>query len=60
LDSFIPSAQGLEKELQETVAVLECTDRAFLTDAWREQLAQPNGRSLLQERAVAIRQIIED
>ena len=60
LDSFIPSAQGLEKELQETVAVLECTDLAFLTSAWREQMGQPNGRSLLQERSVAIRQIIED
>ena len=60
LDSFIPSAQGLEKELQETVAVLECTDLAFLTAAWRKKMAQPNGRSLLQERSVAIRQIIDN
>jgi AAA+ superfamily predicted ATPase len=60
MDNFIPSAQGLEKELQEIVAVLECTDLAFLTPAWREQMAQQNGRSLLQERSVAIRQIIDD
>ncbi len=60
LDSFIPSAQGLEKELQEIVAVLECTDLNFLTPAWREQFAQPRRRALLQERSVAIRQIIED
>ena len=60
LDSFIPSAQGLEKELQEIVAVLECTDLTFLTSTWREQLEQPRRRALLQERSVAIRQIIED
>lgn len=60
LDDFIPSAQGLEKELQEIVAVLECTDLAFLTDDWREQIAKKHGRSQLQERSVAIRQIIED
>lgn len=60
LDNFIPSAQGLEKELQELVAVLECTDRAFLTEAWREKVNQPGGRVHLQERAVAIRQILEE
>lgn len=60
LDNFIPSAQGLEKELQELVAVLECTDRAFLTEAWREKVIQPGGRVHLQERAVAIRQILEE
>lgn len=60
LENFIPSAQGLEKELQELVAVLECTDRAFLTDDWRDKIAQPGGRVHLQERAVAIRQIIEE
>ena len=48
-----------EKELQELVAVLECTDRAFLTADWRDKVAQPNGRALLQERLLAIRQIID-
>src|SRR5262249_151688 len=35
LDDFIPSAQGLEKELQELAAVLECTERNFLPTTWR-------------------------
>lgn len=59
-DSFIPSAQGLEKELQELVAVLECTDREFLTAEWREKVGQSSGRALLQQRLVAIRQILEE
>ena len=58
-DAFIPSAQGLEKEMQELVAVLECTDRAFLPPDWQQRLAQPEGRTHLQERLMAIRAIIE-
>src|SRR5437016_5199420 len=34
LSEFIPSAEGLEKELQEIAAVLECTDRSYLTANW--------------------------
>ena len=26
----MPSTQGLERELQETAAIIECTDRQFL------------------------------
>ncbi|QDU97426.1 ATP-dependent zinc metalloprotease FtsH 1 [Lignipirellula cremea] len=59
VNTFIPSAQGLEKELQELVAVLECTDRAFLTEVWRDRLEQPQAAARLQERATAIRQILE-
>jgi AAA+ superfamily predicted ATPase len=55
---FLPSAQGLEKELQEIAAVLECTEKRFLPDHWREQVEQPGGRSRLQERAAAIREVI--
>jgi AAA+ superfamily predicted ATPase len=58
LDDFMPSAQGLEKELQEIVAVLECTEKRFLPDHWREQVNQPGGRARLQERAAAIRDVI--
>jgi AAA+ superfamily predicted ATPase len=58
LDDFMPSAQGLEKELQEIVAVLECTEKRFLPDHWRKQVEQPGGRSRLQERAAAIREVI--
>ncbi len=59
LKEFIPSAQGLEKELQETAAVLECTQMGLLPPHWREKIAGPDGRSRLQERMVAIRQILE-
>jgi ATP-dependent 26S proteasome regulatory subunit len=59
LDAFIPSAQGLEKEMQELVAVLECTDREFLPPDWQQRLAQPEGRTHLQERLMAIREIIK-
>lgn len=59
LDEFIPSAQGLEKEMQELAAVLECTDRNFLPAAWREKIAQPGVRSHLQERLVALREIVD-
>ncbi|HTD88482.1 MAG TPA: AAA family ATPase, partial [Candidatus Binatia bacterium] len=60
LDEFIPSAQGLEKELQELAAVLECTERSFLPAVWRDRIAQPGARAKLQERLVALRQLIED
>ncbi len=59
LKEFIPSAQGLEKELQETAAVLECTQMGLLPPYWREKISVPDGRSRLQERMVAIRQILE-
>jgi SpoVK/Ycf46/Vps4 family AAA+-type ATPase len=59
LDEFIPAAAGLEKEMQELAAVLECTERAFLPPKWRDLVAQPEERARLQERLVAIRQLIE-
>jgi AAA+ superfamily predicted ATPase len=59
LSEFIPSAQGLEKEMQELSAVLECTQLNFLPDNWREKVAQPNGRAQLQERFAAIRQLLQ-
>lgn len=58
LGSFIPSAQGIEKELQEMNAVLECTDRRFLTDHWRDVLEKPNGRSELQRRVASHEQLL--
>ena len=58
LDDFMPSAQGLEKELQEIVAVLECTEKRFLPAHWRERVDEPGGRSRLQERAAAIRDVM--
>ena len=60
VNEFIPSAQGLEKEMQELAAVLECTELPFLPPRWREKVSAPDGRSRLQERFVAIRQLLED
>lgn len=57
---FIPSAQGLEKELQELAAVLECTQLSFLPPQWRAKVLQPNGRSQLQERMSALRSLLKD
>jgi hypothetical protein len=59
IESFIPSAQGLEKEMQELAAVLECTDREFLPPDWQQRLTLPDGRSQLQKRFAAMRQMIE-
>ena len=59
-NDFVPSAQGLEKEMQEMSAVLECTQLNFLPTAWRDKVAQPDGRARLQERLVAIRQLLRD
>jgi SpoVK/Ycf46/Vps4 family AAA+-type ATPase len=58
LENFIPSAQGMEKELQEMNAVLECTDRRFLTQHWRDELAQPNGRSELQRKVAMTQELL--
>jgi ATP-dependent 26S proteasome regulatory subunit len=57
---FIPSAQGLEKELQELAAVLECTQLNFLPADLREKVAQPGGRMQIQERFVALRQLLKE
>jgi SpoVK/Ycf46/Vps4 family AAA+-type ATPase len=58
LESFIPSAQGMEKELQEMVAVLECTDRRFLTQHWRDELARPDGRAELQRKVAMTQELL--
>lgn len=55
---FIPSAQGLEKELQELAAVLECTQLNFLPADWRSKVAKPDGRAVLQKRIVTIREMM--
>jgi SpoVK/Ycf46/Vps4 family AAA+-type ATPase len=60
VNEFIPSAQGLEKEMQELAAVLECTQMNFLPTKWREKISAPNGRTHLQERLAAIRQLLQE
>ena len=59
VQDFVPSAQGLEREAQELAAELECTQLSFLPERWREKVGKPDGRVAIQERLVAIRQILE-
>jgi ATP-dependent 26S proteasome regulatory subunit len=59
-EQFMPSTQGLERELQETAAILECTDRQFLPAPILERIAGDGGRAKLQARLTALRQIIKE
>ena len=59
LSEFIPSAQGLEKEMQEVAAVLECTQLDFLNTKWREELEAEGGRSQLQQKLTQMRNLVE-
>ncbi len=58
--NFIPSAEGVEKEMQELAAVLECTELHFLPDDWRARVAEDDGRVRLQERLAALRRLVRD
>ena len=55
---FMPSTQGLERELQETAAILECTDRQFLPAAILEKTDGEGGRGKLQARLTALKQLV--
>ncbi|MFL6281369.1 MAG: ATP-binding protein [Vicinamibacterales bacterium] len=57
---FMPSTQGLERELQETAAILECTDRQFLPAAMLEKTTAQGGRAALQARLTALKQLVRD
>jgi AAA+ superfamily predicted ATPase len=56
--NFIPSAQGMEKEMQELAAVLECTELHFLPQDWQARIGEGDGRTRLQERLAALRQLV--
>ena len=60
LATFMPSTQSLERELQELAAIIECTDAEFLPPAKMARLEQLGGREKAQERATAIKQILEE
>jgi AAA+ superfamily predicted ATPase len=60
VSQFMPSTQGLERDLQETAAMLECTDRQFLPPAMFEKMATEGGRAKLQERLTALKQIVKE
>jgi hypothetical protein len=59
IEQFMPSTQGLERELQETAAMLECTDRQFLPPAILEKMTAHGGRGKLQERLTALKQLVK-
>jgi len=59
LAGFMPSTQTLERELQEIAAILECTDREFLTPSAVEKVEAAGGREKLQARMQAIKQALE-
>lgn len=55
---FMPATQGLERDLQETAAILECTDRQFLPPAILERIDGDGGRAKLQARLTALKQMV--
>lgn len=58
VSQFMPSTQGLERELQETAAIIECTDRQFLPSGILEKIDVEGGRTKLQARLTALKQMI--
>jgi AAA+ superfamily predicted ATPase len=56
---FMPSTQGLERELQETAAMMECTDRQFLPSAILDKIDAEGGRAKLQARLTALKQLVD-
>jgi SpoVK/Ycf46/Vps4 family AAA+-type ATPase len=58
LRDFVPSAQSLERELQELAAVIECTDRKFLPEAQRAKYDSEKGRQRAQERFAQVQAIV--
>jgi SpoVK/Ycf46/Vps4 family AAA+-type ATPase len=55
LADFLPSLDGLEKEMQEIAAMLECTDAEFLPQSYRERVQDEGGRERLQQRFLELR-----
>ena len=60
VSQFLPSTQGLERELQETAAIVECTDRQFLPAAVLEKIDGEGGRTQLQARLTALKQLVSE
>jgi hypothetical protein len=58
LAQFLPSTQGLEKELQEVAAIIECTDREFLPQAIAEKVERAGGRGPLQQRLTSLKEMV--
>ena len=54
-DDYLTSTDGLEREMQELTAILECTQCYFLTPDWLLPLGGPAGRVQLQGRFAELR-----
>jgi SpoVK/Ycf46/Vps4 family AAA+-type ATPase len=59
LDGFLPSVEGIEKEMQEIAAILECSDREFLPATMTKKLDAAGGRDALQQRFVELRRLVQ-
>jgi hypothetical protein len=59
LEQFMPSTQGLEKELQEVAAIIECTDRNFLPKEVQRRVDREGGRAELQQRLTELKGLVE-
>lgn len=55
---FMPSTQGIEKEMQDLAAILECSDRQFLPAAIAKQM-DGDGRARTQQRFLELRRLVE-
>jgi AAA+ superfamily predicted ATPase len=60
VSQFMPSTQGMERELQEVAAIIECTDRQFLPGPIVERMDKEGGRAMFQTRLTALKQILKD
>ncbi len=58
LAQFMPSTENLERQLQETAAIIECTDKQFLPPHVIERLKKVGGRAKLGERLTALVQLV--
>ena len=59
VSQFMPSTQSLERELQETAAMIECTDRQFLPAEISKKMEGDGGRAKLQARLTALKQLVD-
>jgi AAA+ superfamily predicted ATPase len=59
LNGFLPSVEGIEKEMQEIAAILECSDREFLPGTMKKKLDVAGGREALQQRFVELRRFVQ-
>ncbi|PKN59052.1 MAG: AAA family ATPase [Deltaproteobacteria bacterium HGW-Deltaproteobacteria-14] len=58
LADFLPSTEGLERELQRLAAIVECTDAEFLPPAVTAEVARLGGRARLSERIAGIKRTL--